>query len=108
MSIAEPLLLTTEQVAELLQVSRWWVYDHGHELGRIEGMRPHRYLRERVEEYVRERAARPPSPPSPSPFLRAVPPPSEQSFTRKAPQPSATRRQRPRRVPLLEPGGRAA
>ena len=97
--MSEQLLLTTEQVAQLLQVSRWWVYDHGAELGRIEGMRPHRYLRERVEEYVRERAARPtPTSRAPSP-LRSVP-------TARGPRPAS--RPRPRRVPLLEPNGRAA
>lgn len=97
-----PLLLTTEQVAQLLQVSRWWVYDHGVELGRIEGMRPHRYPRERVEEYVRERASQstPSARPSPPPtHLRAVPTSEPRS---------TARRRRPRRVPLLEPGGRAA
>lgn len=92
-----PLLLTTEQVAQLLQVSRWWVYDHGDELGRLEGMRPHRYLRERVEEFVRERA-RPAA--SPVASLRAVP--------RAVSSPQAASRPRPRRVPLLEPGRRAA
>ena len=97
--MTEPLLLTTEQVAELLQVSRWWVYDHGAELGRIEGMRPHRYLRERVEGYVRDRAARPAGVQSRTPSLRPVP---------TTDSPRAASRPRPRRVPLLEPGRRAA
>jgi predicted DNA-binding transcriptional regulator AlpA len=55
-----PLVLTVEQVAELLQVSRWWVYDHGAELGRVklgDGPRaPVRFLRERVADYLARRA----------------------------------------------------
>lgn len=92
-----PLLLTTQQVAQLLQLSVWWVRDHSAELGRIEGMRPHRYLRERVEEFVRERAR--PAAPSVA-ALRPAP--------RAVPSPQATSRPRPRRVPLLEPGRWAA
>ena len=96
-----PLLLTVEQVAELLQVSRWFVYDHPDELGLVKLGKANRYRREKVEEYIVECSSRPPpSVPSPSPpALRAVP----------TSEPLATARRRsPRRVPLLEPGGRAA
>jgi len=81
-----PLLLTTSQVAALLQVSRWWVYDHGEDLGRVDLGGRHRYLRERVEEYLLERAARPPN----------------HRVTSASPRQSS-RRKPPRRVRLLEP-----
>lgn len=113
----EPLLLTTEQVAELLQLSVWWVRDHGDELGRLGGVRPHRYLRERVEEYVRERAATSATVPPGTVALRSVP--AIDSTGARAPVRTSTgtalpgerpvaARSRPRRVPLLEPGRRAA
>ena len=81
-----PLLLTTSQVAALLQVSRWWVYDHGEDLGRVDLGGRHRYLRERVEEYLLERASRPP----------------ERRVTSASPRQSS-RRKPARRVRLLEP-----
>lgn len=98
--MSEPLLLTVEQVADLLQVSRWWIYDHGRELGLIKLGSVNRYPRQRVEEYVAERIAEveaPSSPPAPVAPLRVVPP-----------EDRTPPRRRPRRVPLLEPGGRAA
>ena len=108
--MTEPsLLITTDEVARLLQVSKWWVYDHGPELGRIEGMRPHRYLRERVEEYVRERAARPPGSSPAVPSLRPVPTIDSPRGRWESPNVSPRAAPRPRpRVPLLEPGSRAA
>jgi predicted DNA-binding transcriptional regulator AlpA len=80
-----PLLLTTEEVAELLQVSKWWVYDHGAELGRVDLGGRHRYLRERVEEWAREQSQRPERPVTSGP--------SRQRSGRKP----------ARRVALLEP-----
>ena len=54
------LVLTVDQVAEALQVSRWFVYDHRQELGGFQlgkGSRGRlRFLRERVEDYLLERA----------------------------------------------------
>jgi len=81
-----PLLLTTRDVAALLQVSKWWVYAHGADLGRVDLGGRHRYLRERVEEYLLERASRPP----------------ERRVTSASPRQSS-RRKPARRVRLLEP-----
>lgn len=50
------MVLTVGQVAELLQVSRWFVYTHGEELGLIKVGGANRYLRGRVEQYLTERA----------------------------------------------------
>lgn len=49
---AGPTVLTVPQVAELLGVSRWFVYDHGPELGLVKVGGANRYLRERVEGYL--------------------------------------------------------
>lgn len=101
--MTEPLLLTVEQVAETLQVSKWFVYDHPEELGLVKLGRSNRYSRQRVEEFVSERAARSaPSVASSPPSLHAVP------ELRSTLQGRASPRVRPRRVPLLEPGRRAA
>ncbi len=60
---AGALVLTVDQVAEALQVSRWFVYDHGPELGLKKVGGANRYLRETVEGYLAERTtAQPPSP----------------------------------------------
>jgi predicted DNA-binding transcriptional regulator AlpA len=83
-----PKVLTVEQVARLLQVSRWFVYEHGEELGLVKLGGANRYLRERVENYLAEQGA-PRSPPA-------------KAIRRTQRQ----RRKRQRRVPLLDPGSR--
>ncbi len=86
-----PIVLTVDQVADLLQVSRWFVYDHGDELGLVKIGGSNRYLPERVERYLAERQSRRPAAPT-SPAVRTE---------RRA---QRTPRKRTRRVPLLERG----
>jgi predicted DNA-binding transcriptional regulator AlpA len=78
-------LLKVDEVAALLSVSRWFVYDHGDELGLVKIGGSNRYRRERVEAYIARSASEP-----------------------ESPRPTPARTQRPsrgsRRVPLLEPG----
>ncbi len=82
---ARKRLLKVDEVATLLNVSRWFVYDHGAELGLVKIGGLNRYRRDRVDASIArafggsveaaERTPRPPSPPRGS-----------------------------RRIPLLEPG----
>ncbi len=78
-------VLTVQQVAEALQVSRWFVYDHGPELGLRKVGGANRYLRETVEGYLAERTT-------------CAPPPSPITAPRREPG-----RKPARRVRLLEP-----
>jgi hypothetical protein len=82
------IVLTVGQVAELLQVSRWFVYTHGEELGLIKVGDANRYLRRRVEQYLTDRgtAGRPRESPS----------------TRRA---RNLPRRHSRRVPLIDSAG---
>jgi hypothetical protein len=82
------IVLTVGQVAELLQVSRWFVYTHGEELGLVKLGGANRYLRERVEGYVSECA-------TVTPAARAP----RNRTTRSLP------RRHSRRVPLLDSAG---
>jgi predicted DNA-binding transcriptional regulator AlpA len=79
-------LLKVEDVAALLNVSRWFVYDHGEELGLVKIGGANRYLRERVEQYIASSAAKL-EPPKPA-----------------ALQQRPLRRPGSRRVPLFETG----
>jgi predicted DNA-binding transcriptional regulator AlpA len=56
-------LLRVEDVAELLNVSRWFVYDHGEELGLVKIGGSNRYRLERVEAYIAACAAASEQPP---------------------------------------------
>ncbi len=77
-------LLTVGQVAEWLQTSKWFVYDHGLDLGLVKIGGANRYRAEIVEAYVERRSA---------PTVERVPVGSRR---RRSP------RDRPRRVRLLE------
>ncbi len=82
-------LLTVAEVAALLHVSRWFVYDHGVELGLVKIGGANRYRLEAVEEYIAARVA------------------AASSQPRPAPRPTARvgrPRRRSRRIPLLETG----
>src|SRR3954468_15750678 len=50
--------LKVDEVAELLQVSRWFVYDHGDELGLVKIGGANRYRVDQVEAYIAGRLAR--------------------------------------------------
>lgn len=52
MGTAAPVLLKVDQVAGLLNVSRWFVYDHGDDLGLVKIGGANRYRLDRVEEYI--------------------------------------------------------
>ena len=52
MSVAGDQLLTATQVAELLNVSKWFVYDHGDELGLVKVGAANRYRRSALEAYL--------------------------------------------------------
>jgi hypothetical protein len=52
MDTAAPVLLKVEQVAALLNVSRWFVYDHGADLGLVKIGGANRYRLDRIEEYI--------------------------------------------------------
>jgi hypothetical protein len=87
-----PRLLTAEQVAERLGMSKWFVYSRGRELGLVMFGSSNRYRADRVDEYLAARLADPPE--APRPAAAPAPPP------RRQPAPGRGRR---RRVPLLEP-----
>lgn len=82
-----PALLRVEQVAALLNVSRWFVYDHGEELGLVKIGGANRYRLDRIEEYVAGRLDDPVSVPS---------------LLNGRVSPRVVSRRRSRRVPLLE------
>jgi excisionase family DNA binding protein len=56
--VAQDALLTVGQVAELLNVSKWFVYDHGHELGLVKVGGANRYRRSAVNEFLEAPAER--------------------------------------------------
>ncbi len=49
-------LLTVDQVAEMLAVSKWYVYDHGVELGLVKVGGCNRYRQEAIEAYLSRQA----------------------------------------------------
>jgi hypothetical protein len=82
-----PGLLKVEEVAALLNVSRWFVYDHGDELGLVKIGGANRYRLDRVEEYIARQLDEP---------VRPVTRPAQR------PLPTRASRARSRRVPLLD------
>jgi hypothetical protein len=50
-------LLTLDEVATLLRVSKWFVYDHGDELGLVKVGGKNCYQPDRVEAYIASRSA---------------------------------------------------
>jgi excisionase family DNA binding protein len=94
---ADSAFLTVDEVAGRLGMSRWFVYAHGDELGRVKFGGSNRYRADRVDAYLAERLAGTAEEPAPT---RTPRPPAERK--------PAPRRGRRRRVPLLEPDGRGA
>ncbi len=83
-------LLTLDEVATLLRVSKWFIYDHGDELGLVKVGGKNCYQADRVEAYIERRSA-----PTPATTEDALP-------TRR----TAHRRSRATAVPLLPIGAK--
>jgi excisionase family DNA binding protein len=87
--VTEARFLTVEQVAERFGVSRWWVYDHADELGRVKFGAAVRFPVAAVDEYEAER-------------LEEAARASSRPVSVGHRQPRSPRNAR-RRVPLLDP-----
>lgn len=97
--MSDARFLTAGQVGELLNVSKWWAFDHQAQLGAVKFGRAVRFPRERVEAYIAERVAE-----AERTAAAKFPTSGTSESAGEAGQPSPRRRRR-RRVPLAPATG---